>query len=33
MIVKMRIFQEFLLDHEDFLCHLCHFIMILSNHD
>ena len=35
MIVKMRNFREFLLDHEDFISSmsLCHFIMIFSNHD
>ena len=32
MIVKMHIFREFFPDHED-LCHLCQFIIILSNHD
>ena len=35
MIVKMHLFGEFLPDREDFIsgCHLCQFIIILSNHD
>ena len=36
MIMKMHIFREFLPDHDDFvsgICHLCQFIIILSNHD
>ena len=38
MIVKMHIFREFLPDHEDFvsginICHLCQFIIILSDHN
>ena len=35
MIIKMDTFRKFSLDHEDFISvsHLCHFIMILSNHN
>ena len=33
MIVKMGIFRTLLLVHEDFVSHLCNFIMILSSHN
>ena len=36
MIMEMNTFRKFLLDHEDFVSSialLCHFVMILTNHN